>query len=412
MGYSKIVLGFIFLFNPNIMLIDILPDFIGYILIANALFKFSLLDSRLSAARKNAFILGLITFIKTFVSIFTLSLNGSDRLLLIFVFAVIEVYVGLFFISNLFAGMNFLNAKHNCVKAMENSSAVQFFLNVFIIAKNAAVFLPELFSVFFFDIDSDFQHNHVILNYNGNVYKTILMLFCILVVLGYGIYTAIHTVRYLKDSKKDKEYIASLEASYKENVLNNESILMVLKSNSFVSLSIAAFFFLCNLYVDYINLILPFIFFICLFVAFYKVICKYRKAALWVTSIGTIVSVFSWIFRVIKATDPDTFKLTFDALIPSWIFAISEGVFMITAAVLVALTYKELLKIGNTPYTAQLIKFIVLSVICIVINQITYVLPQDFMLLLLIRVAAFIALIISIFGVGDAVKYEINKKYS
>ena len=50
-GFGLTSAGFVFLFLPDLMLIDILPDAIGYALIAIGLSSVALLDDSVAAAR-------------------------------------------------------------------------------------------------------------------------------------------------------------------------------------------------------------------------------------------------------------------------------------------------------------------------------------------------------------------------
>jgi len=52
MGFGCIAAGMLFLFNPNINVIDILPDFIGYILIYHGLFRMSYSTPKLADASR------------------------------------------------------------------------------------------------------------------------------------------------------------------------------------------------------------------------------------------------------------------------------------------------------------------------------------------------------------------------
>ena len=52
MNIGYLIAGWIFLFNPTVNMIDVLPDVIGYILILKGLSKLADLDGKISAARQ------------------------------------------------------------------------------------------------------------------------------------------------------------------------------------------------------------------------------------------------------------------------------------------------------------------------------------------------------------------------
>jgi len=82
MKTGLIFVGFLFLINPDFITLDIIPDFIGYILIACGLSRLSLLEERIAAAKKWLLFLALTSVVKLFSSalVFTSTLQ-SDRLM-------------------------------------------------------------------------------------------------------------------------------------------------------------------------------------------------------------------------------------------------------------------------------------------------------------------------------------------
>ena len=71
MNLGYLLAGLIFLFNPNINVIDVLPDFIGCIFIVKGLSKLSDLDRRIASAKAKFRRLAWVALFKAFVSLFT-----------------------------------------------------------------------------------------------------------------------------------------------------------------------------------------------------------------------------------------------------------------------------------------------------------------------------------------------------
>ena len=51
-GWWQLSAALVFLFNPNVGLVDFLPDFIGYMLLCRALSRLSLIDDRMDDAHR------------------------------------------------------------------------------------------------------------------------------------------------------------------------------------------------------------------------------------------------------------------------------------------------------------------------------------------------------------------------
>ena len=52
MGFGQIIAALFFLFNPDISIIDVLPDFIGYIILSVALSKIAMISESLYDAKR------------------------------------------------------------------------------------------------------------------------------------------------------------------------------------------------------------------------------------------------------------------------------------------------------------------------------------------------------------------------
>ena len=95
-GRAPLILGFLFLFNPNITIIDFLPDFIGYILLCVSLSKIADLNDHLYDAYTIFKRMILIDAGKWLAIFWTFSMpvvseKNSSLLLWTFVFAVVEL---------------------------------------------------------------------------------------------------------------------------------------------------------------------------------------------------------------------------------------------------------------------------------------------------------------------------------
>ncbi|MBR5445572.1 MAG: hypothetical protein IKV57_05595, partial [Clostridia bacterium] len=104
MGFGYLLIGFLFLINPVIHVMDILPDCIGYFLIVKGLSKTALFVDHLAVARGQFWKLALIDLVKMFSILLWPLVSDSGMLLLTFVFSVLELMYFLPAVNSLFEG--------------------------------------------------------------------------------------------------------------------------------------------------------------------------------------------------------------------------------------------------------------------------------------------------------------------
>jgi len=102
-----IVLSLIFLFNPNIQIVDLLPDFVAYFIIARLLLMPSVKAPYFEEARSSALKLGLVSVAKIPAFLLAIYIRSHNRLdndifpMLALIFAVVEIILLIGFINNL-----------------------------------------------------------------------------------------------------------------------------------------------------------------------------------------------------------------------------------------------------------------------------------------------------------------------
>ena len=112
LGFGYIIASLFFLFNPNISIVDILPDFIGFFLLSAGLVKLADIMPRFAEVREGFVKLGWISLAK-FLSIFLISILPANEvatfgLLLTFSFAVVDLILLIPAWNGFFEGMIYL----------------------------------------------------------------------------------------------------------------------------------------------------------------------------------------------------------------------------------------------------------------------------------------------------------------
>jgi len=162
-GSRLLLLALIFLANPNINVIDILPDFVAYFIIAISLGYASDRSPYFAEARADFFKLCIVSLAKIpalFIQMLVRSGNVGDNdvgALFAFTFGVIEIIITVSAINNLFNALFYLGQRSYACPTLARFSlskknpdkksspeALRAFAIVFVALKCAAYSLPEL----------------------------------------------------------------------------------------------------------------------------------------------------------------------------------------------------------------------------------------------------------------------------
>ena len=112
MKIGYILAGMIFLFNPHINIIDVLPDVIGYILILHGLSKISDLERNLLSAKDKFFKLAWLSAAKLACLLITPIFDETLYLIFTFCFGLLEVMWMIPAFVDMFHGISFLEERY------------------------------------------------------------------------------------------------------------------------------------------------------------------------------------------------------------------------------------------------------------------------------------------------------------
>lgn len=219
--WMLISIALAFTFNPNVAIIDPLPDFIGYMILSFALGKLAVMNATLDEA-KHAFekmIIvdgGKLLIIMWIFGIEALSERSTSMLVWCFVFAVLE---GIFLIPaylKLFKGLSELgdfypSSSIHARAARSKNSYTEKIRNItvaFVCFKAFMVVLPELSSL---SGGSSLDSSST-----GSLYRYIGVMrgLCFIPVLVFGIVWLIKLIKYFRLISSDRELNSALGESY------------------------------------------------------------------------------------------------------------------------------------------------------------------------------------------------------
>ncbi len=254
-----LVISFLFLFNPNVAIVDPLPDFIGYILLCVALSKLSPLNGNISDAltlfRRMIFIdvgkwLGIFW-------VFGLSLPtemNTSLLLFSFIFTALEMIFLIPTYSKLFDGMTqigYLYPNESILKSGRKRSRtdlMKILTVIFVVIKSVFYTLPEFSYLANSSYDENFSGSINLYRYIG-----IMRAMSFFLVIVVGVLWVIAIERYFNDIVKDTKLVDALSEKYEGNTLNNAGSFVKRDFKTFVLVAILAAVLSIDVRFDYIN---------------------------------------------------------------------------------------------------------------------------------------------------------------
>ncbi len=266
MGLSFILASAVFYFLPDFMLIDPLPDIIGYVLAAYGLTMLGDICEDLADARQRFMKMIIIGGARLFGLFAAFTMFGPNErptamLTVSFVLGVVEIAFLIPAIKSMFEGLLYLGTRHNGsavfnrppkpendvrkgkktskrIRVKDKNSytdTVKRQTVSFIILKNTLSILPEMLAL---SAGGDSQY------YNYDRYDQInyFRLIAIFIVAIAGIVWLRRMLKYLRALMNDAPFMDSIAEKYRTEVLTNESIFFRRRAAlAFIVMSIGAF---------------------------------------------------------------------------------------------------------------------------------------------------------------------------
>ena len=233
MGFSMITVAFFFLFNPNISVVDISPDFIGYILIVKGLSCLYDINGYMDHARslfKKAALVSTAEFISFFVLFGMVQPNEKATSYLLFpiIFAVLKLVLLIPAYKSLFLGMNYLGTRLGGTAVFESkkrkkggktvTEAISSFTMSFLAFKSVMSFVPELSSL------TSYEYFDSYATVDWYKYIGLYRSVSFVAVLSVGIVWLVKIVKYFNSVKRDRAFVEAIENKYRSEILTNENL--------------------------------------------------------------------------------------------------------------------------------------------------------------------------------------------
>lgn len=274
MRIGLILIGFLFLTNPVIHVLDLLPDVIGYLFLMAGISKTALFVEYLANARKWFGRLALITLCRVLAVFIWPGSTDSTMLLLTFVFSLLELacflpamfafYDGLSFAAlryngtAVYIGTEMRSKKKNANEPVsqphvhEKGSTWRNLTIAFFLFRTIATLLPELTALQLYDNLGDVTINA--LNYVEFKPLFYLVLGFFVIVAAIVWYTV--TVRYFWRIHRDKPFSDALDRKFREDILPQKGIFYAQSMRSTLILLILVSVSSLNLVFDGVDLLI------------------------------------------------------------------------------------------------------------------------------------------------------------
>lgn len=306
-GFASVFAGLIFIFNPCINILDILPDVFGFLLIYAGLRKQAVADGYFEDARKISLYLVFLYAAKLVLS-FDVLKDPNNSLSYTFIFSVLEIIFLLTFFHKLFYGF-----EYTLMRSSENLSGVRTneayaFSMIFVIVKCVGVVLVELFELITQGTDYDLSANAAYYASLAGA-KVYAMLLCLLVQLILGVIFIYQMAKFFMSVKKHPSYYKELAEKYVTEISVNRTKHLNKMLSASAVLMIVAVVFNADIFFEGFD-ILPDVFTALFAVMSVVVLCR-AEEALKIPRIATAVLMVSAVVQTVFSVyvNPERFYL-------------------------------------------------------------------------------------------------------
>ena len=304
LGIGYLIVGVFFLFLPEIAILDLLPDFIGYFLIVGGLSELRDINDYFEEARSRFLKMGAFSFAKLLAFFLVMAMvlpqeKPDTLLLLAFVFAIFDFIFLIPAWNNLFEGFSYMHiryggdgferwedqwlfeGKRKMVEEqpkkktkrkrrrakkkkarLSRTESVRRVTVVFFVMKTVLTVLPEFSAL---SADTELDVSAKLYDYIG-----LLRVAAMIPVFIFGIIWLVKTFSYLRAVRRDSGFIEYGREYYRENVLTKEHLFTHRHLQTALFFAAAAMLFRADFRLNSLNVVPDAIFAVLLIVA---VIC-------------------------------------------------------------------------------------------------------------------------------------------
>lgn len=256
MGLGWLIAAAVFLFNPCINIIDLLPDFFGCIFLIKGLRKWGDLCPSISDAIQGLEKLRWFLLFKIPAMLLVPVNDDTMVLVLTLGFAVIEMIYFYPAIERVFSGFEYFATRFEGRAVYKGYKDVSALTRIFCIGKVILTVLPELCSL------SDYEYDGYV---TGGVqidfanYKSALLMISLFLVTLIGVLWLINVIPYIKRIQRESNFISRVHSEYEQKIEKQSNILLIRSLKTVFALIVGATAFTINVWLDEVNVVPSFV---------------------------------------------------------------------------------------------------------------------------------------------------------
>lgn len=247
MDLKLFFVGMLFFVNPNVNIIDIIPDFFGLMLMFHSLRKLRDLSSDIEKTRIAVIKLIIIDLLKQAALAWTIFSSSEAGFLLVFTlcFTIVELIFFTSMLSSFFNGLLFLGTMHDGSDTLKHLSGIKNASLVLFAVREILTLAPELM---YLRIDEEL--GYLIADFKGGV-----VVLSVVLQLISGIIWLIFITRYISVVKSDQQFFDNLTEKYNTTVLPRKNLFTERAIKRGIYMFGAAVLLTTNLFLDGVNFI-------------------------------------------------------------------------------------------------------------------------------------------------------------
>ena len=256
MGIGRLIAAAVFLFNPCINIIDILPDFFGYLLLISGLSKWADLCPNMMDALQGLGRLKWFMLLKMLMMVLVPLVDDTYVLVFTFGFAIIELMYLIPATERIFDGFEYFGTRFNSRSVYINYKNVRTITYIFFFARSLLPVLPELCSLSDFEY-SGYVTSGVQINYAN--YKGALLIVGLILLTLIGTMWLVNIIPYFRRIGRDTEFLTRVSGQYDLEIANDIGLNFRRALHTVLLMAVAGMIFFINLWIDEFNAIPNFI---------------------------------------------------------------------------------------------------------------------------------------------------------
>ena len=257
MGIGCIIIGMIFLFNPMLSLLDVLPDFIGYLFIFIGIYKLADMTNKMNKIHRHILYIAGISILRLILSVFISTDDKVLSLIFVFVFAIIDAVFMISVFNKIFDGLDDLATRFpNDTVFAKLSETAKSLTSVFFIVRSLFTLIPEFRHLAMTDYEGEILSTEM-LGRADYSYMLIVLNFVVVGVIGLA-WLGI-TITYFNRIRKDSGFINALGDYYNTVILADTKRFLLRRIMLSVVFLMTGFVFLIDIFFTNVDALPDFI---------------------------------------------------------------------------------------------------------------------------------------------------------